>query len=251
MSEILNLNGTSPAATAGYALGQWQKGTSPAGTDPTTGQPYYDASVQFLVGTGGTAVVKTGNYTAVLTDSVNLLAFEDASAVTLTLPSTPPSSQWTLAVQNVGAGALTISPNGLNLDGSASSLVLQQNSGVLIYTDGTNYFTERGVSPSLTNYATIVGVQEESYTYAADTGAANAYVMTLSPATTPITGSSGKFKALHANTGASTLDVNGLTAPLVKNATQPLASGDIVAQQIVGWTYDGINYQIGAVPSAT
>jgi hypothetical protein len=52
MSVILNLNDTTPVADAGYRLGKWQKGASPAGTDPTTGQPYYDASVQFPIESG-------------------------------------------------------------------------------------------------------------------------------------------------------------------------------------------------------
>jgi len=287
---------------------KWTKGAQ-TGTDPVYGLPIFPLTAK--AATGG-ASVKTANYTAVAADANTLLAFEDASAVTLTLPATPPSSTWTIAVQDVGAGALTISPNGLNLDGSASSLVLSQKQGVLIYTDGTNYFTERGVSnpgtvtsvgltvPSILSVAgspitgagtlaislateaantvfagpssgsaatptfralaaadlpsslpTIAGVQDETYTYSADTGTANAYAQTLTPTPTVAAGLSGKFKAANANTGASTLTVAGTTGPLVKNGTQPLAPGDIAVGQIIGWTYDGANFQTGGIAPAT
>ena len=96
-------------------------------------------------GTGGVNA-KTGSYTADGTDAGKLVTFNSASAVTLTLPSSPPSGSWYVAVQNVGAGLLTISRNGLNIDGAATDLSISTNQGVLIFTDGSNYFTERGAS---------------------------------------------------------------------------------------------------------
>jgi hypothetical protein len=95
----------------------------------------------------GGAQLLTANYTAVTNDTNTLLSFNSATAVTLTLPAVPPAAKWTIAVQNVGAGVLTVSRNGLLIDTAAANLTLTQNSGVEIYTDGTNYFTERGVAP--------------------------------------------------------------------------------------------------------
>lgn len=101
-------------------------------------------------------------------------------------------------------------------------------------------------------FATIQGVQQESYVYAPDTGATNAYAVTLSPAPTIVAGSEVVFKAAHANTGASTLAVNGAAAaPLTKNGTTALASGDIVAGQIITAKYDSANWQIIAPGAAT
>lgn len=290
MATEKNFQATTPAPPSAARNSIWQVETTSSSTDAVTGQPVFKASCyqtdmvgdtgsggadglvpappagsaaagKFLEASGtwqvpavaGGVSVKTTAYTAVAGDTGTLLSFNDASAVTLTLPATPPSTKWYIAVEDVGAGALTISPNGLNLDGSASSLVIQQNSGVLIYSDGTNYFTERGISPNLAPYATIVGVQESTYTGANDTGAANAYVVTQSPGTTPVKYSEFVFQAAHANTGASTLDLNGTTAPLVKNVNQPLVSGDIAVGQMVPGFYDGTNYQIGsavATPTA-
>lgn len=83
--------------------------------------------------------------------------------------------------------------------------------------------------------------------YAADTGAANAYVITLpGPALTGhIPGLPIFWKAANANTGASTINVNGLGAvALRKWGGSPLATGDIAAGQINVMFYDGTYYQI-------
>ena len=108
-------------------------------------------ATKFLDGTGnysapGGAASKTASYAAVAGDSGKILSFNSASTVTLTLPSSPPSGTWNVAVQNTGAGVLTVSPNGLTLDGSSSSVTLAQNQGLYVSTDGSNYFTERGSS---------------------------------------------------------------------------------------------------------
>ena len=71
--------------------------------------------------------------------------------------------------------------------------------------------------------------------YAIDTGAADAYVMTLDPVPTAyVTGKTYAFKAVNVNTGASTLNVNGLGAKSIKKSVSTaLAAGDIAAGQIV------------------
>jgi hypothetical protein len=99
---------------------------------------------------------------------------------------------------------------------------------------------------AVTGGVTKSGIQQEAYTYAADTGTANAYAVAYSPAPTLVAGSAGSFKALNACTGASTLAVNGGTPIAIKkngNSTA-LASGDIAANQIIDWTYDGTVIQI-------
>ncbi|HVI08011.1 MAG TPA: phage tail protein [Candidatus Binatia bacterium] len=105
-----------------------------------------------------------------------------------------------------------------------------------------------GGSGGITNLgnATISGIQNESYTYGADTGAANAYVVTLVPVPTAyVSGMGVVFKAAHANTGASTLNVNGLGAKsIVKNGSIALVGGEIASGQIMYVKYDGTNFQL-------
>lgn len=94
----------------------------------------------------GLAQVKTANYTAIVTDEGSLLTFNTASAVTLTLPATPPDSGWWISVMNINTGTLTIARNGLTIDGAVANLTLGQNQGMVIFTDGFNYFTIHGVN---------------------------------------------------------------------------------------------------------
>lgn len=99
--------------------------------------------------------------------------------------------------------------------------------------------------PSIAGLATKSGVQQQSYTYAADTGAANAYAVTLSPAPSIVAGSVVVFKAANSNSGASTLAVNGGTAKAIKKQVSvSLASGDITAGEMTVVMFDGTNWQL-------
>ncbi len=85
-----------------------------------------------------------------------------------------------------------------------------------------------------------------------DTGSANTYVLTTSPLMTAIpAGAVFNFQAGHANTGASTLNVDGLGAIAIKknggtgtSVGPDLAAGDIAAGQIVTLMYDGADFQM-------
>lgn len=81
-------------------------------------------------------------------------------------------------------------------------------------------------------------IEARSGNYALDTGAANAYVIALSPAIAAYTGNfSGSFKAVNANTGAATLNAGGGVIPLVNDVGGALAPGDIQAASIVSYNF--------------
>lgn len=82
--------------------------------------------------------------------------------------------------------------------------------------------------------------------FAADTGAANAYSVALAPAITSYTaGLSVSFIAANANTGASTIDINGLGAVAIVNGNgNPLVAGQIPANAVVRVQYDGTSFQL-------
>lgn len=94
---------------------------------------------------------------------------------------------------------------------------------------------------------------------ATDTGAANVYAATLSPA--PTAYSAGQRVSLliaHANTGASTLNLNSLGTKAIKKLSSSgtlvdPASGDIPANVLVDMEYDGTVFEIigRLAPSAT
>lgn len=82
--------------------------------------------------------------------------------------------------------------------------------------------------------------------YAADSVGTDSYAVTLAPAPTAYTtGMVVRFKAGTANTGACTLNVNGLGAKTIKkNYNTDTATGDILQNQIVEAIYDGANFQM-------
>jgi len=87
--------------------------------------------------------------------------------------------------------------------------------------------------------------------YAVDSVGTDSYAITVSTMTTYVSGQTFKFKAGTANTGACTLNINGLGAKTIKKAgSLDLDTGDIVANQIVEVTYDGTNMQMTSAPNS-
>lgn len=99
------------------------------------------------------------------------------------------------------------------------------------------------------NESTTLGnktLRDRNFNYGIDTGTANTYVVTLDPPiTTLTTGMIIYFKAINANSGASTVAVDGLTATAIKKAVSTaLSAGDILQNQIITICYDGTNFQL-------
>lgn len=87
---------------------------------------------------------------------------------------------------------------------------------------------------------TQTGLQKNAESYAATATGNDTYVITLSPIPTSlVNGMHLKFKADVANTWAATLNVNSLGAiSLVTGLSTALATGDIVANQVVEVVYN-------------
>jgi len=163
-----------------------------------------------------------------------------------------------------GAGAQTITDLTLvdpifTLGGDATGDMFYRNSGGLItrlpigtpgqiIQAGVSGIPEYVANPAATTATySISGVSTldaDARYYAADAGANDTYVITLSPAPTAYAvGQTFRFKANTANTGAATLNVNALGAKtIVKGVNTTLADGDISANQINTVIYDGTNF---------
>jgi hypothetical protein len=101
-------------------------------------------------------------------------------------------------------------------------------------------------------YITQTGLQKSAEVYAVDSVGTDSYAVTLSPIPTSYAdGMTVRFKAGTANTGACTLNVNGLGAIAIKKGgSSALETGDILSGQVVTVTYDGTNFQMASA-SAT
>lgn len=109
----------------------------------------------------------------------------------------------------------------------------------------------------LTNNNTFINQIFNNNTFAAgdyfvDTGSANAIVITPTTAITSYTAGRKYFvKVIANNTGATTINVNGLgTKTIKKNVTVDLSTGDLLAGQIILVDYDGTNFQLIGVNSS-
>jgi hypothetical protein len=95
-----------------------------------------------------------------------------------------------------------------------------------------NVLTGAGVTPSKTTYDQLLkALRSNALVVATDTGAANAAVLTYAPAIAALTdGMVLWFKAAATNTGATTLNVNGLGAKaVVGGGHAALQGGEILA----------------------
>ena len=120
-----------------------------------------------------------------------------------------------------------------------------------VYYKSGNIYVKNSAG-TVNTYAVASSVQGGAYNYAADAGASDTYVITLSPVPAAYTtGMIVTFKANTANTGASTLNVNSLGAKAIKRTgTTDTKTGDILANQLVTVVYDGTNLVlVGLVPS--
>ena len=114
---------------------------------------------------------------------------------------------------------------------------------------GSNKITALAAGTLVTDAANVGQVQNGTNTYVADTGSANTYAIALSPAVTAYAaGQAFRFKAGNANTGASTLAVNGLAAKGIKtHDLDDLPANTILANGIYTVVYDGTQFQLQGV----
>ena len=99
-----------------------------------------------------------------------------------------------------------------------------------------------GLTPSLTIYNQVLTaikelIAQETGSYLTDTGTAGAYVVATNPVTASYAGQGGllqiRFKAANGNLGACTLNAGAGALPLINDQETSMASGSIVASQLV------------------
>lgn len=103
------------------------------------------------------------------------------------------------------------------------------------------------IATGLDKLPTEEEIKQGKLNYAADSGVADAYVVTLTYTPTLSAGLAVAFQAANSNTGASTINVNALGAKSILHSSGgALVAGDIVAGQIMELRYDGTAFRIMA-----
>jgi hypothetical protein len=130
--------------------------------------------------------------------------------------------------------------------GQAATLVTAEylNSQML---EALAVLVANGITPNKATFNQLaLAIQSQAANSAVDTGVANAYAVALSLApTTPLpVGFPVRVKAAHANTGPSTLSVNGSVAVAIHHLDgSALQAGDIPAGGVVCVVWDGAAWQ--------
>lgn len=105
---------------------------------------------------GGQVRLVTITTDAILSsDSRKLVSYSNAAAVAVSLRGNY-GDRFLVDVENRGAGTVTLTPLFGTIDGS-STLALTTNQGVRIFSDGTNYYTQRGIGGSGGTWGSITG----------------------------------------------------------------------------------------------
>jgi hypothetical protein len=92
-------------------------------------------------------LLKTLSYSPVAADTGRNIVMNCAAACVVQLPNPVPTATWLIWVSSLpgSVGTVAVSPNGLQIDGSTAVVSLGTGTGVMITTDGANYFTSRGI----------------------------------------------------------------------------------------------------------
>ena len=169
--------------------------------------PYYNASNPSVAYSGPN---NSGTAQNTVRSGVCVVALKAGVAATTGTQTTPaPDTGYTAAwVVTVAQGASTV---------TASNITVAPN------------------APFLPAGGVFSAVQQGTLTFAADSGAANAYAASYLPVLPTITdGMRLTFKARTANTGSCTFSVNGGSAfPLYSHAHQALQGGEIIANGLI------------------
>ena len=109
--------------------------------------------MQLFVGAQSAETIKTADYTIQVADGFSTLSADKATAIAFTLPAAAAAfaaalrgGTWRVRVFNMGAGTLTVSPDGAETINGASSLTLDQWEGAELWTDGTDWRVSRAGS---------------------------------------------------------------------------------------------------------
>ena len=240
--------------------------------DPTTNTPativeqdwlntIQQELINILVAGGVTAdktkqdqVVKAINYLSQKSAAIYAASTTAANTYTATLAPVPAaySTGMVCIIQftNHNTGIATINLNGLGAktitkcDGSALALKdIADNMIAVLYYDGTNF---QLINPNPANYVTQTQFQNDAPTFAVCSSAANTFAINLNPAPTAYTqGMRLSVLFNNANTGAATLNVNGLGAKTIVTFNgAALIAANIRAGMIANLVYDGTNFQL-------
>lgn len=165
-----------------------------------------------LAPTGVYAMAASSTTTLVAGNAGQLVSAGCASACTINMPSSFPVTPFSIFIQSTGAGTVSVSGNGTNIDGSASSISLTTGQGIYIASNGSVWYSFRGLGGS--GSGTVTSVSQTVPTW-------------LSVSGSPVTGSG--TLAITSATGLSSHQVIGTCGTATTVSLCSLVAGDLPA----------------------
>lgn len=114
--------------------------------------------------------------------------------------------------------------------------------------------TNVGNAVARTDYAAAGQVQDSVMQWLTTVAGTNTITAALStpPLAAYVAGQTFRFTAVASNTGATTININGLGAKnITKAGTVPLAANDILINAVYQIVYDGVQFQLSQIPAGT
>ena len=238
LKQGINLSSTILAITAPSTSGYSQNyliefGFSESDGDSTV-LAYYNASNPSSPWSGPNNTGTPNNVQR--QDRVSIIAKAGIAAPTGTQTTPLPDSGY------VGGFVVTVAQGQTSITSSSISNYLSNNPNFI----NENLTQKISQATADTRYGQIGAIQNNQYGIGVDTGSANTYVATLSPAITSYTkGLKVSIVIANTNTGASTLNLNGVGAVAIKlpNITA-LIGGELIANMMANFEYDGTYFQL-------
>lgn len=192
--------------------------------NPSTVQSVVGGSVNSVATgaclTGGTITVsgtiagsspvnaQTGTtYSVANTDQCKLVTLSNAAPVAVTLPQAGSGGQylagWQACFSDLGAGTATITPTTSTIDG-APSLALTTNQGACVYSDGSNFFSVRGIGGSITYPLTAPNGTSAAPSYSFTNGTGSGLYAPSNGAVTLLSGPSNALNITGGTASTST-----------------------------------------------
>lgn len=139
-----------------------------------------------------------------------------------------------------------------NVTGDTITMIRAQEGTTALSWQPNDPFAQLVTAGDLGAMVQAIQAQQQTYNYAVDTGATNAYIVGLTPAlAAPVAGMPIRVLIENSNTGPSTLNPGSGAAAIVRRDGSALIGGELLAGYIAEFQYNGTAYEFMGVAPAT
>lgn len=188
--------------------------------------------------------IKTAGWTVATSEAGRMLVYNSASAGTAALPAVAANAGEVYHFRNINTGLLTLDPNSSEQIEGAATLAVARGRAVVVWANEGKTAWRAMILPAAATVLRPSGTLWCDYG-----GSANAITLAHGGAGVMQTGLTVRFKASGANTGATTINLDGLGAIACRTVTGVALPAGYIRTDI--WTeafYDGTYWVVDRQP---